>query len=213
MDDENFIASFVDEIPTKYVSQCIDLQFQDIQQEVLANPRLSPIDFAGFAREVNNFQLNYKELIGIENGRLKNAALRAVASALRLSYYYAGGPETAREFRLNQTASARERRNRIGRGFQEVVEKEARKLWARSPRYLNNARGTARNIYATVAAAIDSLPNPPKWWNPRSATIILGSEALDNTTQSLRGESNDQTKTRRIEAIRKQISRIGRREG
>jgi hypothetical protein len=213
MADEIVVASAVDELPSDYVHIYIDLQFEELQREVLARPSLSLSDRAWFEREANNLQAKYKEVLGAENSPLKDAALRAVASALCLSFYYLGGPQAIREFRLDQTARARERRMHSGLEFQTAVDEEARKLWAQSPEFLNNDRGTARNIYSAVAAAIDTKPNPPKWWNPEAETQMLASEALDKTKQLLRGEVSDETKRRRIEAIRKRISRIHRQDG
>jgi hypothetical protein len=202
MADEIVIASAVDELPSEYVHKYIDLVFDELQQEVLANPRISSSDRTWFERETNNLRLKYKEILAAKNTPLKDAALRAVASALCVSFYYAGGPQA----RLDQTARARERKKLNRREFESIVLEEARKLWARGE-FLNNTRGAARNIYDAVAAEMDLMQNPPKWWKPRAAKQILGSEVLENAKKSLRAETFEETKRRRIEAIRKRISR------
>jgi hypothetical protein len=208
MADRIVVASAVDELPSDHVDKYIDGVFGDIQQEVLASPRLSSSDRIWFEREANNLRLKYKEILSAKNSRLKDAALRAVASALCLSYYYAVGSQAMREFRIDQTRSARERRERSGREFQAIVREGARKLWARNPEFVDNLRGTARSIYDAVAAEMDSMQNPPKWWKPTAGQQILGSQVFENAKQSLRAEINDLAKRRRIEAIRKCLSRM-----
>jgi hypothetical protein len=210
MADEIVVASSVVELPSHYVPIYIDLQFGELQQEVLARPSLSSSDRAWFQREADNLQAKYKEILSAENSPLKDAALRAVASALCLSFYYLGGPQAVREFRLGQTARARERKKLSGREFQTIVLDEARKLWALTEELVNNAHGTARNIYDAVAAEIDSMQNPPKWWKARAARQHLGPEVLDNTKKSLRDETIEETIRRRVEAIRKCIYRSQR---
>lgn len=121
MADEIVVASAVDELPSDYVHIYIDLQFDDIQKEVLAKPNLSSSDRAWFEREANNLQAKYKEILGGEDSPLKDAALRAVAPALCLSFHYVGGPQAIREFRLDQTARARERKKLSGRELQTIV--------------------------------------------------------------------------------------------
>jgi hypothetical protein len=203
MADEIVMASAVDELPSDYVHTYIDLQFDDIQKEVLAKPSLSSYDRAWFEREANNLQAKYKEILAAEDSPLKDAALRAVASALCMSFYYVGGPQA----RLDLTARAREERMRKGLDFQVAVDEEARKLRARSRGFMNSTRGTARKIYSAVAAKMDSLQNPPEWWKPQAAKQVLGSEVFENAKQYLRDETFEETKKRRIDAIRKRISR------
>jgi hypothetical protein len=210
MADEIVVASAVDELPSAYVHIYIDLQFDDLQQEVLARPNLSSEERARFEREAKNLQVKYKEILSAKNSPLKDAALRAVASALCLSFYYVGGPQAIRGFRQDQTARAREQKKVGARKFQTIVHDETRKLWGRSEELVNNAHGTARNIYEAVAAEMNSMPNPPKWWTAGATIQLLGSEVIGKTNQSLRGDVSKEAKKRRIEAIRKCISRAHR---
>ncbi len=194
----NFTASAVDEIPSDYVHKYIDLVFDELRQEVLASPRLSSSDRTWFEREANNLQVKCKEILGAKNNRLKDAALRAVASALCLSFYYAVGSQATREFRFVQTEAAREKRMRRTQPYKAIVDEEARKLWARREKFANNPHGTAHTIYPAVAAKVELMPSKPKWWLPREAT------------KTRAAETDEEAKLRRIGAIGKRIARSKR---
>ena len=64
MADEIVVASAVDELPSAYVHIYIDLQFDDLQQEVLARPNLSSKERARFEREAKTTCIDFDRIAG-----------------------------------------------------------------------------------------------------------------------------------------------------
>jgi len=100
------IASTVEELPSSHVGRFAKLLFDRLHQEVLARPKLSPRERNWFEGEAKSFDHHFKEILRNKDRRQRDFALRAVASALCLSFYHAGGTQILKEFRHQQIAPA-----------------------------------------------------------------------------------------------------------
>jgi hypothetical protein len=162
--DEIIIADAVKDIPLSYLGEFARLLFERIYQEVLARPKLSAKERNWFEGEVQTFDEHFKKILANNDKQQQDVALRAVASALCLSFYHAGGPQNLREiigeFQNKWTKPAHLGRSRPD--IQEITERQARALRNRMPSFIGNNEGTAKKIYDDVYDEIDALPNLPK---------------------------------------------------
>jgi hypothetical protein len=192
------VAVTVGELPSDQVGDFINHVVDQLRREVLARPRLSATERAQFEREASNLQVQRAKILRGARDRQKDAAQRAVASALCLSFYHGGGSQILREmkrdFRSKQTEPARAQRRDRGLAYKEIVDAEAEK-WTASPKFANKPGTIAHTIYASVASKVEQLPNKPKWWPPKPAV------------GSVKAETEKEVRVRRIEAIRKHIER------
>jgi len=155
-------------------------------------------------------KLREEGLLQVQADNTMLAVAEGFHATMRIGAYYPDAPRTPPTLAANKKRMHAPHAGRRGGNVQEIVERHARRLW-RSGQFLKNNRGTARKIYDAVASEIDSMPNPPKWWKPRVAQA-LGSEVVEKSKQSLRGEAYQETKRRRMEDIRKRVARIKRQD-
>jgi hypothetical protein len=110
--DEIIIADAVKDIPLSYLGEFARLLFDRIYQEVLGRPKLSAKERNWFEGEVKTFDQNFEKILASNDEQQRETALRAVASALCLSYYHAGGPQILREIKSGLTKAANDARRK-----------------------------------------------------------------------------------------------------
>jgi hypothetical protein len=160
------LPSTIGEIPSAYLDDIARTLFHNICGDVLKRKRMSEQERNFFQDEADTFLRNFEKILASNDRPQKETALRAVASALALSYYHGGSPrilrEAKKEFDYEQGAPARTAR--IRPDINEIIERHALALWNRSPKFKGKHNSTANAIYYDVYAEIGRLPNLPKSW-------------------------------------------------
>jgi hypothetical protein len=149
-------------------------------------------------------RLRAEGLLQVQADDTLQAMAEGFSAALRIGAYYPDAPRTPPTSAANKKRMRAPHTRRRGENLQQIIERHARKL---GPELREKPSSTARNIYSAVASEVDSMQNPPNWWKPQATKQVLGSEVFENAKQSLRAETFEETKKRRIEAIRKRLSR------
>lgn len=183
-----------------------------LRQDAESDPNLSPEaraimeeQFGILDRAIRTLdRLRAEGLLQVQADDTLQVMAEGFSAALRIGAYYPDAPRTPPTRAANKKRMRVPHTRRRGDNLQQIIERHARKL---GPELRENPSSTARNIYSAVASEVESMQNPPNWWKPRAAKRILGPEALEDTKQYLRAEAADETKERRIENIRRRISR------
>jgi hypothetical protein len=163
--NDAFIANEVRDIPSSYLGEFVKLLFDKVHQEVLGRPKLSAKELNFFEAEVQTFDENLKKILANKDKHQREMALRAVMSALCLSYYHAGGPQILREIK-GQFQKERTKKANLGRSrpdIQEIIERRARESW-QCGRGIDPPSITAYLIRQDVLQDISKLPKVPKCW-------------------------------------------------
>ena len=130
------------------------------------SPKLPAKEKTEFEGHAKLFVHYFGEVIATTSSELREAAFKAIVSAMYVSAYYAGGPRALERVKRDinkdrvQPAQAARRRDDI----QEIIDRHSRELWRRKPLFEGNRGGTATQIYDAVRVEIGTLPQVPKAW-------------------------------------------------
>ncbi len=147
-----WISDNVADIPAAALDQFVMALSDRINEEVLKRPRLSQREQDWFEGEFKTFDDHFQKILVNKDKQQKEMALRAVASALCLSYYHAGGPLVAREIeaktRKNGTKKANEaQENKV---IREIIRRHKPKLLANRPKLRERDTELARALFEPV---------------------------------------------------------------
>jgi len=170
------------------LDQTLDRLADEYRNELGArDPIVTSID-----QRVQTFKRQLHALVDLDDNKQRTATATAIVSALWIGAAMASCPNilngVTKLVRAAGTKPARAARQRSD--IQEIIDNHANALWKRKPSLKTNQRQTAIQIYDGVAANIDSVRCIPKWWASQPSEVP------------------QQTKSRRIEAIRKRIKII-----
>lgn len=166
MNPEILIAVESKDIPLSYLGEFARLLLDRICREVLGRAKLSAKERSWFEGEAQTFDDHFKKILAYKDKQQQEVALRAVASALCLSYYHAGGPQILREikgeFQKERIQPANDARST--EKIREIVERIAKKFWGENPSYKIKPYATARKIYDDVMDEVDKINDPRAVW-------------------------------------------------
>jgi hypothetical protein len=166
MDPNKFVTDKVKDIPTTYLDQFPMQMVKSIWRDVLGRPKLSKKERNWFVGEVKTLIKNLRKIRVSNDAQQREAALRAIMSALAIGYYHAGGTQILRElegaFRQKLIKPANWGRSRPD--IDQIIDRHARDYRSNYPKYVGNNEGTAKRIYDDVYDEIDRLPDLPKNW-------------------------------------------------
>lgn len=188
MRPRTFIAQTVKEVPSAYLSGVVEQLFDTIRKEVLARPKLSQKERSWFEGEAKTFDDHLKKILRNKNKRQQFIALRAVASALCLSFYHAGGKQILREmkgdFQKEQTAPANAAVSARLIEIKRIVERHATPLRSHRPKL--SAGNIALAIFHPVIKEVSKLECVPEKWRVQDPDNLTKDEKK-RVVENIRG--------------------------
>jgi hypothetical protein len=193
MDENNSVFTKVKDVPGPQLNEFINLYIEHICEKVLARPNLSEKERNWFNGEVETLTNNITQIIASGDEQQREAALRAVLSALFTGYYHSGGPqilqEVNREFQKERTKQANSARRRPD--IQKIIDARVQAAWQASPELMNRPYATADAICATVIYDVNQLSSVPDTWKIKN-----------------QNHASDAELRKGIDRIRRQIERM-----
>jgi hypothetical protein len=164
--------------------------FLAVANEIRNDPEINDDIKKSVDQKANEFKRHFRMILAF-HAEQRKTAFDALRSAFSLGALMAMRPQVLNGVIriLNDARTQPARKARRKDNFQEIIERNARKLWKRKPSFEGNNEGTANEIYTLVIKEVNALDRIPKGWKINDPA-----------------DSNE--KNRAIGRISKRISRI-----